>query len=175
MSMPPSKPPGPALVKLAKTDIRAVPSQAGGLGAVTSTMRFLHRDTGLWRGGKLMLQINQADGFDCPGCAWPEASASERHHLEFCENGAKAVAEEATKRRATPQVLSSHDLTSLRAMTDFELGQLGRITHPMMIRDDGTGSPRYQEISWAEAIGQMADAHCIHRVAPAMKLRFCIN
>ena len=68
--------------------------------------RHLVRETGLTRGAKALLAMNQPDGFDCPGCAWPEPSAATRPRIEFCENGAKALAEEATTRRATPEVFA---------------------------------------------------------------------
>ena len=99
--------------------------------------------------------MNQPAGFDCPGCAWPEPAAAIRHRLEFCENGAKALAEEATTARATPETLFARlTVDELRALSDFELGQLGRLTHPMVARSRrATTAP----ISWDAAFALVAD------------------
>src|SRR5687768_13182729 len=119
---------------------------AGGFGAVRATLHHLRRETGLVRGSRVLSHINQADGFDCPGCAWPEPER--RALFEFCENGAKAIAEEATRRRATPERVGDLRLDELRRLSDFELGQLGRLTHPMVIR---RGDDRYRALSWDDA------------------------
>jgi len=96
--------------------------------------------------------MNQPKGFDCPGCAWPEPAAEHRARFEFCENGAKAIAEEATTERLTPDVFAKHSLDQLRAMSEFELGQLGRITHPMVLEGE-----HYRPISWDGAFALLAD------------------
>jgi hypothetical protein len=70
---------------------RSGPPVAGGFGALRATLHHLRRETGIVRGSKVLARINQADGFDCPGCAWPEPTR--RGMFEFCENGAKAIAE----------------------------------------------------------------------------------
>ncbi len=75
---------------------------SGGLAAVWSATKHIVREAGVVRGTRALLKVNQKDGFDCPGCAWPDPDG-ERSHAEFCENGAKAVAEEATTRRVTPE------------------------------------------------------------------------
>ena len=80
---------------------------AGGLGAVTSVLKEAGRHTGMVRGMQLLARINQPNGFDCPGCAWPDPPAGERTAFEFCENGAKAAMAEGTKRRVTPTFSSS--------------------------------------------------------------------
>jgi molybdopterin-dependent oxidoreductase alpha subunit len=98
-----------------------------------------------------LLKVNQADGFDCPGCAWPEPR--QRSHFEFCENGAKAVAAEATERRATPDFFARHDLADLRSRDEHWLGRQGRVTHPMVKRP---GDDRYSEIGWDEAFDIVA-------------------
>jgi molybdopterin-dependent oxidoreductase alpha subunit len=132
--------------ELADIHLTDVPRVAGGLGAITSTTRFLQRESGLGRGTKALLAINQPAGFDCPGCAWPEPA--HRARLEFCENGAKAIAEEATTKRATPELFAQYSVDQLRALTEFELGQLGRITEPMVLR---AGDRHYRPITWDEA------------------------
>ena len=139
--------------ELADVDLIDVPRVAGGLGAITATAKHLLRETGLARGGKALLAMNQADGFDCPGCAWPEPAAAERSRFEFCENGAKAVAEEATTKRATPEVLGEHTVDDLRALSDFELGQLGRVTEPVFL---GPGDRTYRRVGWDEAFAILA-------------------
>lgn len=137
--------------ELADIHLTDVPRLAGGLGAVTSTARFLRRESGLGRGAKALLAMNQPSGFDCPGCAWPEPAHPAR--LEFCENGAKAIAEEATTRRATPELFAARSVDELRALSDFELGQLGRITEPMVLR---AGDRHYRPIAWDEAFALAA-------------------
>ena len=84
------------------------------------------------RTAKTLLRLNQAEGFDCPSCAWPDPEVGHRHTAEFCENGAKAVSEEATKTRATPEFFARHSIAELDAQTEHWLGQQGRITHPMV-------------------------------------------
>jgi anaerobic selenocysteine-containing dehydrogenase len=82
--------------------------------------------------------VNQPHGFDCPGCAWPDPS--HRTPFEFCENGAKAVAEEATTLRVTPDFFRQWSLTQLAARTDHWLGKQGRLTHPMVLREGQLGA-----------------------------------
>jgi molybdopterin-dependent oxidoreductase alpha subunit len=141
-------------VHIAAVDLSPPSEQAGGMGAIGATLHHLRRETGLVKGARGLLQMNQPDGFDCPGCAWPEHETHGR--IEFCENGAKAFAEEATRKRATPEVFAAHDLASLRAMSDFELGQLGRVTHPMVLERD-TDS-HYRPISWEQAFARIGAA-----------------
>ena len=83
---------------------------------------------GVVRSARTLLKLNQVDGFDCQGCAWPDPDPSHRHTAEFCENGAKAVTEEATKRTVGPEFFAAHPMSELRERTDYWLGQQGRIT-----------------------------------------------
>ena len=138
-----------------RADVRltGLPKAAGGLGALWATLKHLRRDSGIARGGKALLSMNQVGGFDCPGCAWPEPIAGERARFEFCENGAKALAEEATTARATPEVFEGATIEQLRELSDFELGQLGRITQPVVLGPDR----KYHAIEWDEAIRMIAD------------------
>ena len=106
------------------------------------------------RSARTLLKLNQADGFDCMSCAWPDPEVGHRHTAEFCENGAKAVAEEATKARATPDFFASHSIAELDAQSEHWLGQQGRITHPMVKRPGGT---HYLPISWEAAYALIAD------------------
>jgi molybdopterin-dependent oxidoreductase alpha subunit len=130
------------------------PRTAGGLGALWATARHLSRDSGLVRGTKALLHMNQPGGFDCPGCAWPEPAAEHRDRFEFCENGAKALAEEATTARATPELFAALSVDDLRLLSDFELGQLGRITHPMVKAE---GDRHFRAIAWHDAFALLAD------------------
>ena len=112
---------------------------------------------GVSRTVKTLPLLNQRDGFDCPGCAWPdprEAEGDKRKLAEFCENGAKAVAEEATTRRAGPEFFAAHPVAELAGKTDYWLGQQGRLTQPMILRD---GDTHYQPISWDDAFGVIAE------------------
>ncbi len=107
---------------------------AAGIPAVASSMKHVYGEVGVVDGTRLMTQINQFDGFDCPGCAWPDPD----HHrsvVEFCENGAKAVAEEATTARADADFFAQHSVDDLLTWTDYELGKSGRITEPMIVRE----------------------------------------
>ncbi|MDB4974403.1 MAG: putative dehydrogenase [Myxococcaceae bacterium] len=125
---------------------------AAGIPAVLSTLRHARRDTGLWRGAKLLLQINQKDGFDCQSCAWP--NPEQRHVAEFCENGAKAALDEATERRIDARFFAQHSLSELSRQSDFWLGQQGRLTEPMIRKP---GASHYEPIDWEAAfalIGQ---------------------
>ena len=130
----------------ADVHLTELPRAAGGLGAVWSTAKFVARGSGLVRGGKALLAMNQVGGFDCPGCAWPEPNAGERARFEFCENGAKALAEEATTQRLTPEVFAALSVDELRLLSEHELGQLGRITHPMVLE-----GRHYRPITWEAA------------------------
>src|SRR5918993_4468770 len=125
---------------------------SGGLAAVWSSMKHVSREAGLWRGTRTLLKVNQKDGFDCPGCAWPDPDG-ERSHAEFCENGAKAVAEEATTLRVGPDFFREWGVADLSQKSDFWLGKQGRLTHPVVLR---RGATHYEEIGWAEAFGLIA-------------------
>lgn len=109
---------------------------------------------GVPRTARTLLKVNQADGFDCPGCAWPEPEPGKRSHFEFCENGAKAVAEEATRKRITPEFFAANPLGELAKQSDYWLGQQGRLTTPMVKRP---GSEHYVQISWDDAFALTAD------------------
>src|SRR5262245_56643814 len=93
--------------------------------------------------------MNQQDGFDCPGCASPEPARRDR--FEFCENGAKAIAEEATTARLTPELFAALSIEDLRLLSNHELGHLGRITHPMVLE-----GRHYRPIAWDRAFELVA-------------------
>ncbi|WP_434619114.1 FdhF/YdeP family oxidoreductase [Arthrobacter sp. A5] len=120
---------------------------AAGLTAVGVALDRGISQAGVTRTARSLLRLNQRNGTDCPGCAWPE-SQGHRKTAEFCENGAKAVAEESTLRTVTPKFWAEHSVAELATRTEYWLGNQGRITHPMVIRPGGT---HYQPIPWSEA------------------------
>ncbi|GAA4387317.1 FdhF/YdeP family oxidoreductase [Actinomadura verrucosospora] len=124
---------------------------AAGVPGVTAALRHAHAQMGVRRTALTLLRVNQKQGFDCPGCAWPEGD--HRHAAEFCENGAKAVAEEATARRVTREFFAEHGVEELAGRSDHWLGQQGRLTEPMVKR---AGSGHYEPVSWDEAFRLLA-------------------
>ena len=131
---------------------------AAGPKAVLVSMERGFAEAGVSRTLRSMLRVNQRGGFDCPGCAWPESITGARKPAEFCENGAKAIAEEASARTVTPEWWAEHPISVLREKTEYWLGSQGRITTPMIIRE---GETHYTPISWNDAfatIGQHVNA-----------------
>ncbi|KAA9089677.1 FdhF/YdeP family oxidoreductase [Microbacterium radiodurans] len=133
--------------------VSAPQKKAVGVPAVLHALQIANEQMGLVRSAQTLLRINQKDGFDCPGCAWPEED--KRHVAEFCENGAKAVAEEATLRRIGPEFFAAHSVDDLRGHDDWWLGQQGRLTHPMLLDE---GATHYRPVSWDDALDVVADA-----------------
>jgi molybdopterin-dependent oxidoreductase alpha subunit len=127
---------------------------AAGIPAVTVTLTRAVEQMGVVRSLRTLSKLNQANGFDCMGCAWPDPDPGHRSFAEFCENGAKAVAEEATLRRVGPSFFAEHSLTDLAGRSDYWLGQQGRLTEPMVRRD---GADHYEPISWPEAFALVAE------------------
>ncbi len=128
-------------------------TSATGPTAIATTVKRTVERMGVQRTVRSLAVINQPNGFDCPGCAWPEAPPGERHRVEFCESGAKAVAEEATTKRIDAAFFERHSLEDLRGRTDYWLGESGRLTCPMVKRPGGT---HYQPISWPDAFTEIA-------------------
>ena len=106
-------------------------------------MKMSQEQMGVRRTALTLLRVNQPTGFDCPGCAWPDPGHT--HTAEFCENGAKAVAEEATLRRVDRDFFARHGLDDLAGRTDYWLGQQGRLTEPMY---KPAGGDHYEPIDW---------------------------
>lgn len=125
---------------------------AAGLPAVGHTVAAAGAQMGARRATLTLLKVNQKNGFDCPGCAWPEPE--HRHTFEFCENGAKAVAEEATLRRVTPDFFAQHPVADLAGRSGYWLGQQGRITQPMYLAE---GAEAYDAVPWERAFELVAD------------------
>ena len=125
---------------------------AGGWGALKSCGKQLLASGAPLSGARTLLKANQPDGFDCPGCAWgdPEHGSS----FEFCENGVKAVAWEATDRRTTPAFFREHTVSQLRSWTDYDLENTGRLTHPMRYN---ASTDQYEAVEWDEAFRAIGD------------------
>lgn len=138
--------------KLSGLSTHPIPSKAAGITAVTSAMKHLSEEMGLFNGLSLMAKVNQKGGVDCPGCAWPDPS-HRAQLFEYCENGAKAIAEEATTKRVDAAFFAKHSVESLSQWSDFELGKAGRITEPFILP---AGSSHYQPISWESAFEKIA-------------------
>ncbi|HEX8652442.1 MAG TPA: FdhF/YdeP family oxidoreductase [Pyrinomonadaceae bacterium] len=134
-------------------EVRRAAQVAGGIPAIISTMKHAWGEMGVWRGTRTLMVMNQKDGFDCPSCAWPDPDG-ERSVAEFCENGAKAVAEEATTARVTPEFFRKWSVSDLSCKSDFWLGKQGRLTHPMVLRRES--SAHYEPISWNDAFSMIA-------------------
>ena len=120
---------------------------AGGVPSIVAALKTISSEMGLVRGARTLLKVNQAGGVDCPGCAWPEPDR-ERSHFEFCENGAKHIADEATTKRVTPEFFAQWSVADLALQSDEWLGAQGRITHPMLL---SRGATHYEPIGWDSA------------------------
>ncbi|HEV8189771.1 MAG TPA: FdhF/YdeP family oxidoreductase [Pyrinomonadaceae bacterium] len=125
---------------------------AGGVSAIIATVKAVSDEMGLVRGARTMLKVNQVGGVDCPGCAWPEPD-QKRSHFEFCENGAKHVADEATTKRVTPEFFQKWSVAELAEQTDQWLNAQGRLTHPMLLN---RGASHYEPVSWEDAFELLA-------------------
>ena len=126
---------------------------AAGVPAVIRSGEHLVMNHALARGAHILTVLNQTHGVDCTSCAWPEEDHP-RKLAEFCENGAKAIAWETDSRHCDPAVFAQHSLVELSNMDEFTLGQKGRLTHPMVLREGGT---HYEPISWDGAFNMIAE------------------
>lgn len=124
---------------------------AAGVPGVVHGLTDVLQQSGIRRGARTLRLVNQHGGFDCPGCAWPEPGKP--HMFEFCENGAKAVAEESTVRRVGTEFFAAHSISDLSTRSDHWLGQQGRLVEPML-RD--VGADHYTPISWDDALDLVA-------------------
>lgn len=127
---------------------------AGGVPAVVSSVENLISQKTVVRGGKALLKMNQFDGFDCPSCAWPDPDDDRSPIAEYCENGAKALADEATSKKITAAFFQDNAVADLAKLSDYEIGRLGRISEPVYLPKDGT---HYQAISWDDAFNKIAE------------------
>jgi len=134
--------------------VRKPATAAVGLPALQETTYYARTEMGLTRTVKTLFRMNQVDGFDCPSCAWGDPKPGERSHAEFCENGAKAVAWEATKARVDRAFFAHHSIEQLLQEDAHMLEHHGRLTEPMYL---APGASHYRPISWDEALQLTAD------------------
>lgn len=127
-------------------------TKAAGIPAVLSSAKHGLGKMGLAKTIKNLTMVNQKEGFDCPGCAWPDPE--HRTTFEFCENGAKAVADEAMKAHVTPHFFSKHSVSELSLLSDYELNRKGRISHPVVLEK---GATHYSKISWEDAFSRISE------------------
>ncbi len=127
-------------------EIEAPKRKAAGAPAVVSSFRHGLGELGVARTARVFAALNQDGGFDCPSCAWPDPS--HKHAAEFCENGAKAVAWEATRKRVPREFFARTSVAEMDSIAEYDLGRLGRITEPMLLRE---GATHYEPVSWDEA------------------------
>lgn len=133
-------------------ELSAPKEWAAGVPAVISAFKNTLEKVGLVEGAKLLTQLNQVDGFDCPGCAWPDPLAK-RATFEFCENGAKAVADEATLKRVGAEFFAKYSIAELKTQSDRWLNEQGRLVTPMLLAE---GASHYQPISWEQSLELVA-------------------
>ena len=138
------------LTGLKKTDIMKV---AAGIPAVVSSFQKTIDEAGMQRGMKALFNLNKKGGFDCPSCAWPDPDDERSGIAEYCENGARAVAEEATLKKLDASFFAQNAVEELGKLSDYEIGGKGRIAAPMFLP---AGAKFYQPISWKAAFEKIA-------------------
>lgn len=134
--------------------IGEIKQKAVGIPAVVSTMKHISEEMGIWEGIKVLNKMNQKDGFDCPGCAWPDPDGHRSSLGEYCENGAKAIAEEATNKKLGPDFFAKYSVEELSKHSDYWIGKAGRILQPMYLKE---GSSYYEPIEWELAFKLIGD------------------
>jgi len=132
--------------------IRKYEGHAGGWGALRATTDAVRMQMDTVKAPITLLRMNQPDGFDCPGCAWPDKE--HRSTFQFCENGAKAVTWEATTRRVTPAFFANNTVSSLLRMSDYELEAMGRLTQPL-VYDRATDT--FRAVEWEAAFVRIGE------------------
>lgn len=132
--------------------LKAPAEYAAGIKAVKVALEHTFKEMGVVKSLKGLAQMNQKEGFDCPGCAWPDPDKPSKV-AEYCENGAKALAEEATNKKVNAAFFAKHSVEEISTWTDYKIGKSGRITEPMVLRPD---SIHYQPISWSDAYALIA-------------------
>lgn len=121
---------------------------AAGPKGVMVAMEHALREMGPLKAMKALASLNQEKGYDCPGCAWPDPDDKRSLFAEYCENGAKAIAEEATNKRVDPFFFSQHTVSEMLTWTDYEIGKSGRLTYPMILHP---GQDHYVPVEWDDA------------------------
>ena len=141
-------------------DVGRPQTEAAGATAVVKSFEHVLHGTGVGRGWKALINLNQKDGYDCPSCAWPDPDGDRSRIAEYCESGAKAVADEVmTNHTASPVLFQRYSVADLLEKTDLWLGQQGRLTQPMVLRPSRSGIPasHYEPIGWDDAFRLIAD------------------
>ncbi len=133
----------------------AIPKTAAGIPAVVSGLQKVVEEAGLARGMKALWHLNKKGGFDCPSCAWPDPDDERSGIAEYCENGARAVAEEATQKKLTRDFFAANSVADLASLSDYEIGGMGRVAEPVYLPE---GATHYQPVSWEEAFDKIARA-----------------
>ena len=128
---------------------------AAGVPAVIKSMQYVFGEAGILRGLKALNKLNTKDGFDCPSCAWPDPDDERSGIAEYCENGAKAVADEATAKAIGADFFAANAVPDLAKLSDYEIGRKGRIAEPMWLPESAT---HYQPISWDNAFKKIASS-----------------
>lgn len=139
--------------RLLDLKITKVETWAAGVPAVLSAVSDLIEEKTVLRGGKALFKMNQKGGFDCSSCAWPDPDDDRSPMGEYCENGAKALAAEATTKKVTAAFFKENSVYDLSKLDDFQIGRFGRLTEPMYLPK---GATHYQPISWDEAFKKIA-------------------
>src|SRR3569833_1929630 len=126
---------------------------AAGIPAVTEAGKDILIEAGFVRGMKGLFHMNKKGGFDCYGCDWPDPDDERSPIAEYCENGAKALAEAATTKKLTPEFFAEYSVADLAKLFDFDIGKKGRIAQPMFLPK---GATHYQPVSWDDAFRKIA-------------------
>ena len=134
--------------------LEKIPTTAAGPTAVFSALGHINNEMSWSKGIKVLAKMNQFNGFDCPGCAWPDPDEKRAFLAEYCENGAKAIAEEATDKKADPLFFEKYSVNGLLEWSDYEIGKAGRITQPMVLFK---GETHYKPIEWKIAFDLIAN------------------
>ncbi|MEO7520847.1 MAG: molybdopterin-dependent oxidoreductase, partial [Gemmatimonas sp.] len=137
-------------------ELGGVMTTAAGFKAVGVAAAYTLREMGAKDGVRMLAKLNQADGFDCQACAWPDPHADNRATLaEYCENGAKVTAEENTRKLIPPEFFQQYSVAELSRRSDYWLAKQGRIAGPMLLRD---GATHYEPVEWSDAFATIAAA-----------------
>ncbi len=131
-----------------------VEKAAAGVPAVMAAFSDLFEEKTPIRGMRALFKMNQIGGFDCPSCAWPDPDDERSVLGEYCENGAKALAEEATTKKVTPEFFRQNSVYDLAKLDDYQIGKMGRLTDPMYL---APGATHYEPISWDNAFKKIAE------------------
>ena len=134
-----------------KVKVTPPPKTSAGIHAVTNALKHVYGKMGVVRGTRGLMNLNQKGGIDCQSCAWPDPDR--RTINEFCENGAKALADEGMTRQIGREFFAGHSVKQLSEQTDFWLGQQGRLAEPLVLQE---GSDHYVPITWDEALQLIA-------------------